>query len=115
MFSLNKAVPSALVAGFAVILAAGSASAEQMKIGNGATLNLTGKINSQVALALGAAATAHNVIGGVTSGGGLSIGGRASITTRADANSQVALALGAASSASNNVGGVLAMGGVTSR
>lgn len=115
MFSFGKMICVASVAGFGAVLAIGSASAQQMQIGKGATLNLDGKVNSQVALALGSLATAHNVAGGVTSGGGLSIGDKASITTRAQSNSQVALALGSGASAGNNVGGVLAMGGLTSR
>lgn len=116
MFSLRKLTQGALMAGFAAIaLASGSASAQQMKIGNGASLNLEGKVNSQVALALGSVASAHNVVGGITSGGGLSLGNKASITTRATSNSQVALALGSGASAGNNVAGVLAMGSLTSR
>jgi len=109
MFSLHKATRSALVAGLIVILGIGSASAADMTIGKEATINLTGKVNSQVALALGSNAMAHNVAGGITGVGGLSIGDKANITAKGQANSQVALALGSGASAANNVGGVLAI------
>lgn len=110
MFHSYKIVRGAFVAGFAVVVAAGSASAQEMKFGNRATLNLDGKVNSQVATALGRNSTAHNVVGGITSGGALSVGDRASITTRAQSNSQLALASGRESSATNNIGGVLTTG-----
>ncbi len=81
-------------------------------------LNLQGKVSNQVAAALGARATAHNVAGGITGGGSMSIGDRARVTTRAQVNGlvgQVAIAGGIGSSAGNNAGGVLAMGSALSR
>ena len=114
MSYLNKFARFALVAGFAGTAAAGSAAAQQLKIDGGASLNLQGKVNSQVAAAIGAGSVAHNVVGGVTSGGGLSIG-KATINARGHANSQAAFALGVGSMATNNVGGVLAAGALTAR
>lgn len=109
MFSLHKATRSALVAGLVVILGIGSASAADMTIGKGATITTEGKVNSQVALALGSGASAANNVGGVMGVGGLSIGDKVSITAKGQSNSQVALALGSGALAANNVGGVLAI------
>ena len=43
-----------------------TASAQDAKIGNRATVKLEGEVGKQVALALGNLATAHNVVGGIT-------------------------------------------------
>src|SRR4051812_46883698 len=94
MFGFSKHIRVALLAGAAALAFAGSAAAQDAKIGNGATVRLQGEVGKQVALALGNFATAHNVVGGITAGGSLSIGNKATITTNGKADDQVALALG---------------------
>jgi hypothetical protein len=115
MLFLRKIMCGALVAASTVLVVAGSASAQDAKIGNRATIKLDGEVGKQVALALGNFATAHNVVGGITAGGGLSIGNQTTVIAHGKADDQVALALGNGASAGNNVGGILVMGGLTSR
>jgi hypothetical protein len=73
MSNHQKFARSAPVAGLALAatLAAAPASAQQMSIGAGATLNLSGEVNSQVALALGNGASASNNVAGVLAMGAL--------------------------------------------
>jgi hypothetical protein len=115
MFGSGKLIRGALVAGGAALVFAGSAFAQDAKIGNRATVKLEGEVKKQVALALGNFATAHNAVGGITAGAGLSIGNQATVTSHGKADEQAALALGNGASAGNNVGGILVMGGLTSR
>jgi hypothetical protein len=111
----SKLIRGALLAACTVLVFTGSASAQDAKIGNRATVKLEGEVGKQVALALGNFATAHNGVGGITAGNGVSIGNQATVSAHGKADDQVALALGNGASASNNVGGIVVMGSLTSR
>ena len=104
MFSTKTLAVALFIA--AAGLSTGHAHA-QSAFGDNTTISTHGSVQTAVALALGASAAAHNVVGGFTAFNDVTTGKNFNLTANGTAQTVVALALGAAAHASNNIGGVL--------